>query len=197
MLILVRHGESTLNAAGALAGRLDTPLTVLGEAQASAAGGLLGAVTELRSSSLLRARQTAELVSDTRPLVIDDRFIEIDYGELDGTPLGDVPPGLWDRWTTDAAFAPPGGESLVSLGERVGGALEELFAAPGAGARDGEGDVVVVSHVSPIKAAVVWALRADPLLAWRTRLSNGSVTRIDMGPRGPQLLSFNEVPAAR
>ncbi len=195
MLILVRHGESTLNAAGALAGRLDAPLTTLGASQASAAAGLLGPLTELRSSSLLRARQTAELVSERRPIVIDDRFVEIDYGELDGRPLSEVPPGLWDRWTTDADFAPPGGESLVALGERVAGALEELFAAPGTGARDDAGDVVVVSHVSPIKAAVVWALDADPLLAWRTRLSNGSVTRIAMGPRGPQLLSFNEVPA--
>ena len=194
MLILVRHGESTLNAAGALAGRLDAPLTERGRAQAIAAGGVLEVVNELRSSSLLRARETAALLGTAQPASIDDRFVEIDYGSLDGAPLGTVPAELWDRWTTDASFAPDGGESLVMLGARVADALEELFSTPGIGARSDEGDVVVVSHVSPIKAAVVWALDADPLIAWRTRLSNGSLTRIDLGPRGPQLRSFNETP---
>jgi probable phosphoglycerate mutase len=194
MLILVRHGESTLNAEGVLVGLLDPELTELGRSQAVAAGGLLGAVGEVRTSSLTRARQTAALLGSEAPLVVDDRFIEVDYGLLDGTPLGQVPGELWERWTTDASFAPEGGESLLSLAERVGGAMEELFAEPGAGARRPEGDVVVVSHVSPIKAAVAWVLGADPLIAWRTRLSNASVTRIAMGPRGPQLVSFNEIP---
>jgi len=75
------------------------------------------------------------------------------------------------------------------------GLVEELFAVRGEGARSREGDVVVVSHVSPIKAAVAWALGADELVAWRLRLSTGSVTRIDLGPHGPQLVSFNEVPS--
>ena len=55
--------------------------------------------------------------------------------------------------------------------------------------------MVVVSHVSPIKAAVAWALGADELVAWRLRLSTGSVTRVDMGPHGPQVVSFNETPS--
>jgi broad specificity phosphatase PhoE len=72
--------------------------------------------------------------------------------------------------------------------------LEELFAVGGEGARNPESNVVLVSHVSPIKAAIAWALGVDDLVAWRMRLSTGSVSRIAMGPQGPQLLSFNEVP---
>ena len=51
------------------------------------------------------------------------------------------------------------------------------------------GPVVAVSHVSPIKAAVTWALDASPELAWRMRLDVASLTRVG---RGPVLLSFNE-----
>ena len=195
MLVLVRHGESTLNAIGALVGRLDPELTEQGRSQAVATGRLLGEVTELRSSSLRRAWDTALLLGTEAEPQVDDRFIEVDYGVLDGSPLAEMPAELWARWTSDASFAPEGGESLAQLGQRVAAAMEELFAEPQSPARRAEGDLVIVSHVSPIKAAVAWALEADPLIAWRTRLSNASVTRIAMGPRGPQLVSFNETPS--
>jgi broad specificity phosphatase PhoE len=55
-----------------------------------------------------------------------------------------------------------------------------------------DGPVVAVSHVSPIKAAVLWALGLPDLYAWRLRLDNASVTRLAPGPDGPVLLSFNE-----
>ncbi len=175
-------------------GRLDPALTELGELQAIAAGRRIGDVHELRASPLIRARRTADLLGLEAPVLVDERFIELDYGELDGTPHADVDRSLWEQWLSDVDFSPPGGESLSALGRRVEAAMAELFETPGAGARVAGSDVVIVSHVSPIKAAVAWALGVDHLTAWRMRLSNGSVTRIAMGPHGPQLLSFNETP---
>jgi broad specificity phosphatase PhoE len=194
MLILVRHGESVLNAQGCLVGRLDPALTEVGQAQARAAGQVLDDVAHVIASPLTRAQETAALLGTGRAPVIDERVIEVDYGVLDGTPLNDVPAELWAKWIDDPHFAPEGGESLHELSERIEPLLEELFATDGQSARAPDGDVVIVSHVSPIKAAVAWVLQADPLLAWRMRLSNGSLTRIGWGPRGPQLVSFNEVP---
>ncbi len=49
-----------------------------------------------------------------------------------------------------------------------------------------------MSHVSPIKAAVLWALGLDDLYSWRMRLDVASFTRLGPGPDGPVLLSFNE-----
>ena len=63
-------------------------------------------------------------------------------------------------------------------------ACEELFAADGAGARRRDGDVVVVSHVSPIKAAVAWALGTADLY-WRLHLRTASVTRIGWSRDAP------------
>ncbi len=73
----------------------------------------MGPVDRVVASPLLRTRQTAAAFGAA--VEIDDRFIELDYGEYDGLPLADVPAELWDRWRTDSDFAPPGGESLVAL----------------------------------------------------------------------------------
>jgi broad specificity phosphatase PhoE len=128
---------------------------------------------------------------------VDARWIEVDYGELEGRALGDVPSDLWTRGRADPAFRPPGGESLAEVGVRVREACEDLFARAGEGAR-GDGDVVVVSHVSPIKAAVAWALGAGDQVAWRLYLATASVTRIGWRDDGPVLHRYNEtVPSER
>ena len=54
-------------------------------------------------------------------------------------------------------------------------------------------DVVVVSHVSPIKAGVAWALGVGDGVAWRMFVDVASLTRIAITDRGPVLRSFNEV----
>jgi broad specificity phosphatase PhoE len=53
-------------------------------------------------------------------------------------------------------------------------------------------DIVVVTHVSPVKAAVAWALGAGDEVGWRTFVSPATITRIAVGERGPVLTSFNE-----
>jgi broad specificity phosphatase PhoE len=194
VLILIRHGESTANAAGLLLGRTDAGLTEKGMAQAAAVRQLLRhPVRSLRSSPLTRARTTAELLDLRVPIEIDERWVEVDYGEFECQPLSDIPAGVWQEWRNDPGFRPTGGETLAEVDTRIAAACEELFAAPGLGARATEGDVVVVSHVTPIKAAVAWALGAGAGLSWRLHLNTASVTRIGWGNGAPVLESFNEV----
>jgi len=194
VLVLLRHGESTANAAGLLLGRTDTSLTEKGQRQAVALRALLGPVVRLVSSPLARARTSAAALGLDLPVEIDDRWIEVDYGEHEGRPLGEVPAEVWQRWRSDPTFRPEGGETLAEVGQRVASACEELFATDGTGARDPAGDVVVVSHVSPIKAAVGWALGLGDGLAWRLFLSTGSLTRIGWGFAGPILHAYNAQP---
>ena len=54
-------------------------------------------------------------------------------------------------------------------------------------------DVAVVTHVSPMKAAVAWVLGSGVEISWRSHLSHASVCRIDMRAGGPVLFSFNEL----
>jgi broad specificity phosphatase PhoE len=195
VLILVRHGESVANAQGLLLGRLDVPLTERGRAQAASVRTLLrGPVAELRSSPLQRARDTAAALGLDLPVEVDERWVEVDYGEYDGQPLRDIPAAVWQEWRRDSAYRPPGGETLREVDHRVAGACDLLFAQPDTGARRRDGDVVVVSHVTPIKAAVAWALGFDAGLSWRLHLNTASVTRIEWGNNDePVLHGFNEM----
>lgn len=189
MIVLVRHGQTTLNAAGRLVGRLDPPLTDLGREQAVAVAAMVGPVARVVASPLSRAVETARAFrgggsGGSGEIEIDERWIEMDYGDFDGKPFADVPAAVWRQWRADSSFEPPGGgESLDAVGERVAAACAELLAGDAA-----EQDVVVVSHVSPIKAAVAWALGVDQSVAFRMRLDNATVTRI--GP-GPVVHTFN------
>lgn len=187
MLILLRHGQTTANAQSLLQGRIDLPLDETGRLQAAQCGAHLRECfpgARVVSSPLLRARETAEYVSDS--ITVDDRFIELDYGSWDGMALTEVPQSEWARWRTEPTFRPPGGETLVELDARVRPALEELLDE----ARHGH--VIVVSHVSPIKSAITWALGVGPDTTWRCHLDRASICRITVGPRGPSLTSMNE-----
>jgi len=194
MLILIRHGESVANAQGLLLGRTDAALTEKGMAQAAAVHQLLdGPVLTLRSSPLSRARDTAARLGLEAPIEIDDRWIEVDYGEYECQPLREVPAEVWREWRRNPDFRPAGGETLSEVDARVATACDELFAEEGAGARAPGGDVVVVSHVTPIKAAVAWALGVGAGLSWRLHLQTASVTRIGWGNDAPVLHGFDEV----
>ncbi len=186
MLVLVRHGQTDANARALLQGHVDLPLSALGRRQAEALRPLVPTDARVISSPLGRARETAAALG--RDVEVDDRWIELDYGEFDGRPIVDVPPDVWAAWRADPHFTPPGGESLVMLGARVRGACEELLDE----ARDR--DVVVVSHVSPIKAAIAWTLGVGDEVGWRLFVRVASITRVVVGPWGPTLHSFNEVP---
>ena len=187
MLILLRHGQTSANAQALLQGRVDLPLDEVGRAQAMRCGEFIRQnfpSAHVVSSPLMRAVQTAEQLSDN--VQIDHRFIELDYGDWDGVALTDVPQQQWATWRSDPHFRPPRGESLVELDERVRPALEELTE------RARQEHVVVVSHVSPIKSAVTWALGVGPDATWRCHLDRASICRIAIGPRGPSLTSLNE-----
>ena len=176
MLFVVRHGQTAANAAGQLLGRADVPLTETGRQQAKELAAAVGPVDRVISSPLQRARDTATAFG--LPIEIDERWTELDYGEYDDRPPGDVPPELWQRWRADPGHRPPGGESLVELGLRVRAACADVAS------RAAEADVVVVSHVSPIKAAVAWALGVGPEISWRMHLDVAAITRIHVGTSG-------------
>ncbi len=191
MLILVRHGQTAINAGGLLQGRIDAELDDTGVRQAAALADAMAArhpAALVVASPLLRARQTADVIAASlqTDVVIDERFIELDYGDFDGKAMHEIPDETWAEWRRDPLFTPPGGESLVDLDRRVQPALAELAVE----AR--ERDVIVVSHVSPIKSAVTWVLGTGPESTWRCSLDRASVTTFAVSARGVSLTGFND-----
>ena len=89
MLILVRHGRTQANLEGRLQGRLDQDLDDRGRQQAVAIAAYVQDRCEVKlvvSSPLKRAVQTAAAFG--RPVEIDDRWMELSYGEYRGTARG-------------------------------------------------------------------------------------------------------------
>jgi broad specificity phosphatase PhoE len=186
VLVLVRHGETQANVDRLLLGRDDPPLTIRGHQQAIALAAALPAPDLLMSSPLQRARLTAAAFDV--PVVVDERWVELDYGELDGRPISSMPATEWDRWRADCSLPLPGGESLRQVADRVGAACDELAE------RAAVGTVVVVTHVSPIKAALAWALGTGPEIAWRIFVEDASIARVDTSGPAPVIHSVNQHP---
>jgi len=120
------------------------------------------------------------------PVEVNYRFWSSTTASSTVPPPGDLPPGTWSAWRDDPSWRPPGGETLVELGERVARALGDL--AVEATGRD----VVVVTHVSPVKAAVAWALGVGIDISWRCHVDQATITRVAVDGASPSLRSFNE-----
>lgn len=185
MLYLVRHGRTAANARGLLQGRLDPPIDEVGRRQAAAIAAIVGRVDEVISSPLVRAQQTAAFFDGE--VTTDARWIELAYGEYEGMPAHEVPPEVWQSWRTNDQYRTKGGESFADLDRRVRDACSELVE------RIPERSIVVVSHVSPIKAAVAWAMNTSLEIMFHCHLSQASLCRVDVGRFGPLLRTFNEV----
>lgn len=188
MLILLRHGRTPANAAGLLQGRLDQDLDDHGVLQAKTAARYIEeryGVDAVVSSPLKRARQTASMFG--REVTIDERWIELAYGVYEGTPFTGVSSEAWQRWRDDPSVALEGGESLTVLADRVRDACEEIVE------RASEENIVVVSHVSPIKSTVAWALDVDIGISFHSHLDQAAVCRVEFRNGHPILASFNEV----
>ena len=192
LLTLVRHGQTAANAQNLLQGHINHPLDEVGLAQVSLLGGALqkiSPVSRVVASPLLRAQQTAQAISQGLSQQIevetDPRWIELNYGDFDGQPVSSVSPEQWATWRTDEHFRPPQGETLAELSVRVHDAIDALLAD------SVSAHIVVVSHVSPIKAAVAWALGVGVEVSWRTALDRASMTTVRLDAKHPALKTFN------
>lgn len=122
-VLLLRHGRTTANASGALAGRQPVELDGTGREQAARAGARLAQLplAAVVSSPLIRCRQTLELaVPGTEP-VLEDGLIECGYGDWEGRPLKELAEDpLWpvvQQHPSAAVF--PNGEAMAAMSARA------------------------------------------------------------------------------
>ena len=191
-LLMLRHGQTEHSAQRRYSGRADLPLTELGQRQAAAAAARLAntnGVAAVVSSPLRRARQTAQPVADALgvPLTVHDGLIETDFGAWEGLTFAEArerDPDLHTRWLTDTSVAPPGGESMDAVHRRVRRVRDQLISEHGAAT------LIVVSHVTPIKALLRMALDAGPSLLHRLHLDIASLSVAEFYPDGPATVSL-------
>jgi broad specificity phosphatase PhoE len=140
-LLVVRHGQSEWNAIGRWQGHADPVLSELGRRQAAVAAGSIGAVDGIISSDLLRAAETAAIISQQLgigPVMVDERLRERDVGEWSGLTNAEI----HKRWPgfLDDGRRPEGFEPAESVLERVVDVFQAIHEEnPG-------GSLLVVTH---------------------------------------------------
>ncbi|MGV9644745.1 histidine phosphatase family protein [Streptomyces sp. NPDC003333] len=184
-LILVRHGRSTANTEGVLAGW--TPGVALderGTRQAAALPARLAAlpIAEVVSSPLQRCQETIRPLLDARPGLTahtEERIGECHYGDWSGRKLADLKdePLMDVVQAHPSAAAFPGGESMRAMQSRAAEAVREWNARV---ERDHGADAVYVmcSHGDIIKSLVADALGLHLDLFQRISVEPCSITAI-------------------
>jgi broad specificity phosphatase PhoE len=133
-LILIRHGETDWNIEGRYQGQSNVPLNSTGRQQTEELARKLRheVLDAIFSSDLARAQQTAELISQINgaPLFLDRRLREIHQGEWEGMLFDDIrsryKKAFEERLRDPLQVAPPGGETVGQLRERVLEAIDEI-----------------------------------------------------------------------
>jgi probable phosphomutase (TIGR03848 family) len=196
-LILLRHGRTTSNAGGTLAGHQPTELDETGRAEAVAVGQRLAAarlaLAAVVTSPLIRCRQTLDLALPDAVPQIEPRLVECGYGEWEGQPLKKLAKQpLWQVVQAHPSAARfPGGEGMAEVSARAVTAVREWDARVTA-SHGMDAVWLACSHGDVIKALVADALGMHLDLFQRIVVDPGSVTVIRYTPLRPFLLRAND-----
>ena len=198
-VILVRHGRTTANASGTLAGRLPgIRLDEHGLEQAARTGERLAVVplTGVVTSPLERCRQTAEEIlarQAAEPARHTDKGLsECDYGDWQGRPLKELAKEpLWKVVQAQPSAAVfPGGESMQAMQARAVAAVRRHHAR--VEAEHGPAAVwAAVSHGDVIKSVLADALGMHLDLFQRLQVDPASVSIVRYTSSRPFVLATN------
>ncbi len=193
-IYIIRHGETALNVKRIMQGRLDEPLNGSGRELAVLTGRAMRYVRfdVCVSSPLKRAKETAEAVlkesGNDIPVKLDDRLLEIDFGDLEGRMLSDMGEAGYLFYTDPFNFAGfPNGEKVKDVCERTQGFLKELIN------KDDGKTYLISTHGCALRAMTNY-LFENPSDFWRGRAPyNCSFTIIESENGAARLTAVDRV----
>ena len=193
-LYLVRHGQTDWNVQKRAQGHTDRPLDETGLQQAKLVGKafLDLPVQRILTSDLLRAKQTADEVARRvkLPVEVTPDLRERGFGEWEGQNFAEIA----IRFGFEADFkgvtrnevTPPGGESFVSVWERLESVVEDV--------RNLDEDTVIVAHGGTCSLLMAMFLNGDVHLSNAFRFGNASINELEPRPDGGlRLIRYNDV----
>ena len=194
-VLLLRHGRTSSNADGTLAGDQPVELDDVGRAQALAAGDRLAGLplAAVVTSPLLRCRQTLATALPAVQPATDDRLTECGYGDWTGKALETLAKDpLWKVVQAHpSAVTFPGGESMAAMAARAIAAVRDWDATVTA-ERGADALWLACSHGDVIKAIVADALGLHLDQFQRIVADPGSITVIRYTPVRPFVLRLND-----
>jgi broad specificity phosphatase PhoE len=185
----VRHGPTHERA---FCGWRDVPADLSDIAAIARLDAYLPAAAPLVSSTLLRARATADALAGSRPrLPARDDLRELHFGEWEGLRFDEVsardPDLSRAYWEDPGDIAPPGGESWNAAAQRIDGAVQALMSAA-------MPDLVIVAHMGVILTRLALALDEAPSEALGHRIDPLSVTCLSFDNRRWRAETINHIP---
>lgn len=192
-LLLLRHGMIRANREGRWHGSTDSPLIWRGRRQAKRTARHLSAaipgLDAIYSSPLQRCRDTASAVGARFKLDVNvhPELREYCIGEWEDLPFSHLAQQhrFIERATTDHDFAPPGGETLRQVSERIVHAIQEIHAWHEDGQR-----VLLVSHGAALAVALGALLDDNPGSWVNYQFANCGLTELVLSP-APYVNFFN------
>jgi probable phosphomutase (TIGR03848 family) len=194
-VLLLRHGRTTANATGELAGRRPVDLDETGRSQALNAGERLRKLplVAVVSSPLPRCRRTVELALPEAQIIEDDGLIECGYGDWEGRPLKQLAKDpLWPVVQVHPSAAVfPNGEAMAEMSARAIATVRRWDAKISA-EHGPEALWLACSHGDVIKAIVADALGLHLDQFQRIVADPASVSVISYTPTRPFVVRVND-----
>jgi 2,3-bisphosphoglycerate-dependent phosphoglycerate mutase len=180
LAIFMRHGQADNNVNRILVGRhLESHLTERGKMQVKETAKLLKnmSISKIYSSPVIRAIETTEIVGEELGLdyEIDDRLYEIDLGKLAGTNYDEVLNKYGNLFLSfymgdDSVLSNHGVESFTAVKSRIRDLLDQVMA------RHNDHNILLVTHLDPIKAAISYILDLKPESLYKWHMRNAALT---------------------
>ena len=180
LAIFMRHGQADNNVNRILVGRhLESHLTEKGKMQVKETARLLKnmSISKIYSSPVTRTIETTQIVGEELGLdyEIDDRLYEIDLGKLAGTNYDEVLNKYGNLFLSfymgdDSVLSNHGVESFTAVKSRVRDLLDQIMT------RHSDHNVLLVTHLDPIKAAISYILDLKPESLYKWHMRNAALT---------------------
>ncbi len=193
-VFLMRHGETAWNQEKRVMGRLETPLSRSGIAQAKRIARLLPdlEIRAIYTSPLKRAVQTARILAKEchRSVKINPNLTEVAFGRWQGFRFDDL---LKDKayhrfLRSPLKAAVPGGETIVDVQKRGLKAIRRAI-------RDyPKGRILFVSHGDVIRAILCHYLKLPLQEFRRLRIDNGTLSAFEVDGDWAEIKYMNYLP---
>ena len=180
LAIFMRHGQADNNVNRILVGRhLESHLTEKGKMQVKETAQLLKnmSISKIYSSPVTRTIETTQIVGEELGLdyEIDDRLYEIDLGKLAGTNYDEVINKYGNLFMSfymgdDSVLSNHGVESFTAVKSRIRDLLGQVMD------RHNNHNVLLVTHLDPIKAAISYILDLKPESLYKWHMRNAALT---------------------
>lgn len=180
LVIFMRHGQAENNVSRTLVGRhIESHLTSQGKDQVADVSKQLKTIPidKVYVSPVIRAMETAQIVCETLGMSyeVDERLYEIELGKLVGMNYEEVTTKYGDLFLRFYAEHDPildsfGVEPFAAVKQRIKSLLDDALK------KHEDSNVLMVTHLDPIKAALATLLDLKPEALYRWHIRNASLT---------------------